>query len=145
VDLSTSRKAAALLSRKISLAESEEFWVLALDPMCRLIEARMIFKGTVDFCFIHPRDIFRFAVQVNATSILCAHNHPSGACYPSPADEELTERLKVAADLMQIALVDHIIVVPGGHFFSFAEKKWKEPQLTGGWYLRVGVGRPQGS
>ena len=54
----------------------------------------MLFRGTVDSCFVHPRDVFRFALLANATSIIVGHNHPSGVSTPSPADEELTGNLR---------------------------------------------------
>jgi DNA repair protein RadC len=130
MELVTSRKAARYLRKSIGKAEVEEFWVVALNPLCHVIRASMLFRGTVDTCFVHPRDIFRFALFANASSILIGHNHPSGCCEPSSADEDLTKRIREGGRLLQIPLVDHVIITEK-NYFSFAEVRWKDiPQLT---------------
>jgi DNA repair protein RadC len=115
--------AAQFLREKMGLSDVEEFWAVALNPACGVIESRMLFRGTVDSCFIHPRDIFRFGLAHNATSLLVGHNHPSGSSYPSQADCDLTRRLKAAGELLQIPLVDHLIISKID-FYSFAERVW---------------------
>ena len=86
------------------------FWALALGPKKTLLASRMIFRGTVDSCLVHPRDIFRFACLQNASSLLVAHNHPSGDLSPSPEDLRFTRQLLRAAEVMEIPVVDHLIV-----------------------------------
>jgi DNA repair protein RadC len=124
MELLSSRMAAEYLRKLMGKASTEELWVIALNPKCGVIETSMLFRGTIDACFVHPRDIFRFALLNNASSLIVAHNHPSNDCNPSEADNELTKRLKVTADLLQIPIVDHLIVTERDHF-SFAEsQRW---------------------
>jgi DNA repair protein RadC len=104
-------------------AEVEEFWTLALGPRKNLLKRKMMFRGTVDLCLVHPRDIFRFACNENASSILVAHNHPSGDAAPSPEDLRFTRQLVSASRLMEIPLVDHLIVTPRG-FISLSREGW---------------------
>lgn len=123
MELVTSRIAASYLRNQIRDSEVEEFWGVALNPLCRVITAKMLFRGTVDACLIHPRDVFRFGLLHNATSILVGHNHPSGSSYPSAEDIMITQNLRRAGEILQIPLVDHIIVTAQGHY-SFANL-WK--------------------
>lgn len=123
MELLSSRRAAYVLRKLIGTSEVEEFWAIALNPMCKIIKSAMLFRGTVDTCFIHPRDVFRFAISANASSMIVGHNHPSGICEPSRADEELTKNLRQSGVLLQIPLIDHVIVT-NRRYFSFAESRW---------------------
>lgn len=109
--------------RKLQNAEVEEFWVLALGPAKSLLRCKMIFRGTVDACLVHPRDIFRFACSENASSLIVAHNHPSGDLRPSPEDLAITRRLIHASVILEIPLVDHLLLADG-RFASFARERW---------------------
>jgi DNA repair protein RadC len=121
MDLSSSYKAALFLKLKMSQAESEEFWVIALNSQCVLIDARMLFKGTVDECLFHPRDIFRFAVIQNASKLIVGHNHPSGCCKPSHEDIKLTRQLFKIGKLFKIPVLDHIIIsTKENTYYSFS-------------------------
>lgn len=108
-----------------SLAESEieEFWVLALSPSKRVLAHKMLFRGTVDACMVHPRDVFRFAIISNASSIIVAHNHPSGEAYPSDQDLKTTEQMVRAGKLLQIPVLDHLLLTKTD-FVSFARRRW---------------------
>lgn len=88
----------------------EQAWVLALDSQLKIIEVRMVSKGTVNFCQIHPRDIFRFVITKNAASFILAHNHPSENGLPSPQDIEFTKKILKLAQLHEIPLLDHVIL-----------------------------------
>jgi len=98
----------------------EEFWCVALDSLKNVIKSEMLFRGTVDSCLVHPRDIFRFAITTNSSSILIAHNHPSNNPQPSPEDNRLTEKIQKAGKLLQIPVIDHLILAESG-FYSFAD------------------------
>lgn len=100
--------------------DQEEVHVVAMSAGRIPIATRLLFRGTVDFCLFHPRDIFRFLVQVNASSFIIAHNHPSGDKNPSYPDIVITKKLHQAAKLMQIELVDHLVMTPEG-YSSFKE------------------------
>ncbi len=122
MELVTSRLVARYFEERLKDSEVEEFWVAALKPSCEVIKVAMLFRGTIDKCFIHPRDIFRFALLNNATFLVVAHNHPSGRCNPSDADKALTKRLKNLGEMLQISLLDHVILSQG-EYFSFAESR----------------------
>lgn len=82
----------------------------------------MLFRGTVDACTVHPRDIFRFGCLQNASQLIIAHNHPSGDPQPSEPDLEFTERLIKVGWAIEIPIVDHLILTPDT-YFSMAEKR----------------------
>ncbi len=100
----------------------EEVFVICLDSQLRLLGYEMIFKGTVDSCLFHARDIFRYAISKNAHSLIIAHNHPSLKTLPSTADKKITRKLIKIAQLLEIPLLDHIIFCPL-EFYSMSEKK----------------------
>lgn len=122
MEINSSHSAAHML-RPLMSSEVEEFWALALTSGKKLISAKCLFRGTVDACLFHPRDIFRFACMANASSIIVAHNHPSGDPLPSGQDIRLTSRLRRAGTLMEIPLIDHLIITAQEHT-SFSEARW---------------------
>lgn len=103
--------------------DAEEFWALALGPSKTLLKRKMLFRGTVDECLVHPRDLFRFACSANASSLIIAHNHPSGDPQPSRQDLAITKKLIEAGHLLQIPILDHLIVIDGG-YSSMAQDGW---------------------
>ncbi len=90
--------------------KQEHFVCLTLDGANRLIAKRTITVGTLTSSLVHPREVFADAITDRAASVIVAHNHPSGTLAASPADEEVTARLKQAAALLGIHLADHIVV-----------------------------------
>lgn len=90
--------------------KQEYFVCLTLDGANRLITKRIITIGTLTSSLVHPREVFAEAITDRAASIIVAHNHPSGNLEPSQADKEVTRRLKEAAELLGIAMLDHLIV-----------------------------------
>lgn len=121
-EITTAEAAYHCLKRLVS-NDTEELWALALDPKKALLGRRMIFRGTVDACLVHPRDIFRFACLTNASSLIVAHNHPSGDLYPSEQDILFTRQLIRASRLLEIPVLDHLILTSNG-FSSFAREGW---------------------
>jgi DNA repair protein RadC len=118
--ISTPDQAAAYL-RRVMKMDVEEFWVLALDADRNLVASECLFRGTVDACFFHPRDVFRFACRWNASSLLIAHNHPSGNLIPSDDDLRITKDVLAASELLSIPVVDHLVVTKK-EAFSFVER-----------------------
>lgn len=98
----------------------EEVWAAALNSDKRVTAAACLFRGTVDQCLTHPRDIFRFGCLHNAAALVLAHNHPSGQVRPSRQDLEWTRRIKEAAEILMIPVVDHLILGQRS-YFSFME------------------------
>jgi DNA repair protein RadC len=102
-------------------AERESFVVAFLDAHHRVIACEEMFVGTASETRVYPREVVCRALHHNATSLACAHNHPSGQAEPSRPDEYLTATLKSALALIDVRLIDHI-VVGAGITVSFAER-----------------------
>ena len=99
----------------------EEFVVIFLDAQNHVIAAETLFRGTLTQTSVYPREVVKTALAHNAAAIVCAHNHPSGECNPSRADETLTATLKRALALVDVGVLDHFIVA-GTQIMSFAER-----------------------
>lgn len=99
----------------------EAFMTLFLDAQNRLIEAEELFRGTLTQTSVYPREIVKRALRHNAAGVIFAHNHPSGVCEPSRADECLTQSLKQALALVDVKVLDHFIVA-GTAVVSLAER-----------------------
>lgn len=118
----SAQQAAAIIRDKIGHdRRREHFAVLLLDVKSRLIRYVEISRGTLSATLVHPRDVLAAAVADHASTIIIAHNHPSGATEPSEEDKNLTRRLEEAARIVGIRLVDSLIVTAQGDYFSFAE------------------------
>ncbi len=98
------------LASDMRFEEQETMVALLLDTKHHLIRRVNIAKGSVAGVTCHPRDIFRAAIRHNASSIIIAHNHPSGDPRPSKADKHLTEQIVEAGELLRIKVHDHIII-----------------------------------
>jgi DNA repair protein RadC len=101
--------------------EVEVFWILALNTQHQVIRNRplSISRGILDSAMVHPREVFRAAIQANAAAIIAVHNHPSGDPTPSAEDRCITTGLKAAGAILGIPLRDHL-VIGGGKYVSFA-------------------------
>lgn len=102
--------------------KQEKFMAIYLDNKKCLISYKTLFIGTIDKVILHPREIFNEAIKVNASSIICIHNHPSGNILPSNEDIKFTEQLKDSGALIGIPLIDHIIT-NGKEYYSFYNEK----------------------
>ena len=109
------------LRLKLGAEEREVFAVLYLSNRNQLISYEELFFGTIDGATVHVREIVKLGLELNAAAIICAHNHPSGVCEPSLADETITKRIKDACALMEIRVLDHLIV-SGKDAVSLAER-----------------------
>ena len=99
----------------------EVFAVLFLDSQHRLLAFQEMFRGTLAQTSVHPREVVKQALSLNAAAVVLAHNHPSGAPEPSRADEALTQVLKSALALIEVRVLDHLVVARGG-VVSLAER-----------------------
>ena len=102
-------------------SDVEEFWVLLMNQNHRLIKKLCISRGGITEVAVDIRIIMREAVLVNATIIAVCHNHPSGSLRPSRMDDDLTNSLARACQLMRIRLLDHVIVTDG-NYYSYHEE-----------------------
>jgi DNA repair protein RadC len=100
--------------------DQEEVHVIALNSRQGVINHRMLFRGTIDSCLIHPRELFRFLILSQASAFILFHNHPTGDPTPSPADIKITQRLLKLSKILEIKLLDHIVLTQGG-FKSFKD------------------------
>ncbi|MDZ4712939.1 MAG: DNA repair protein RadC [bacterium] len=101
--------------------KQEHFITITLTGASALIEKREVFKGTINFSVVHPREIFADAISDRAAGIIFVHNHPADDAQPSEADIKLTNQLCDAAKLMGIQVIDHIIVTKNNYFSFQAE------------------------
>jgi DNA repair protein RadC len=99
----------------------EHFFVLLLDARNRVKRVEVVSIGTLNASLVHPREVFVRAIREKASSILIAHNHPSGTCEPSEADLVTTRRLRDAGKLIGIELTDHVILAGSDHYSFLRE------------------------
>ena len=99
-----------MLSPDLQHLDQEHFIVLYLNVKSELIKEETIYIGTLNQMIIHPRDIFKKAIQYAAAAMLFVHNHPSGNSEPSKADINTTNQLIRAAEIMGIDVIDHLII-----------------------------------
>lgn len=90
--------------------ETEQFRILFLDRKNVLIADEEQAKGTVDHVPVYPREVVKRGLELNASAIILVHNHPSGDPTPSDADISMTHQIKDAAEVLGIALHDHLII-----------------------------------
>ncbi|MBX7201514.1 MAG: DNA repair protein RadC [Bacteroidia bacterium] len=116
-----SRDIYELMGPRIGDLPNEEFWAIAANRSNKVISTRKISIGGIDATTADLRLILRFALDNAASSLIVCHNHPSGNLKPSDSDIRLTSRLKQAAELMDMRLLDHLIITDSG-YMSFADE-----------------------
>ena len=109
------------LSLRLAEREAEVFCVMFLTNRHRVIAFEEMFQGTIDGATVHPREVVKAALRLNAAAVILAHNHPSGVAEPSRADEAITRRLTDALALVDVRVLDHLIV-GGSEITSLAER-----------------------
>jgi DNA repair protein RadC len=117
----TSNELAEFLKTSLKDHGYEVFAVVFLNRSNKIKHFEIISKGGLTHTIVDPRVIFLKAIEVQATSLVLCHNHPSGNLKPSRADEEMTAKLKNAGKFLDINVIDHIIVSDEG-YFSFADE-----------------------
>lgn len=115
-DLSTATRIYNHMHPLMQDLDVEEFWILLMNQNCRLIKKLRIAHGGISEVSVDIRIIIREAVLCNATLLAVCHNHPSGSLKPSLADNDLTESIRRACDVMRIKLMDHVIITDGSYF-----------------------------
>jgi len=121
--IQTSTAAAALLRPCFEGLDREQFLVCGLDAKHGLIGINIVSIGSLTLAIVHPREVFKPLILMNAAAFICAHNHPSSDPTPSEEDRVLTRRLRQGAELLGISLLDHLILGETRHF-SFADQGW---------------------
>lgn len=116
----SSSELAEFLKASLKDYSYEVFAVVFLNRSNKINHFEVMSRGGLSHTIVDPRMIFKKAVEVDCTSLILCHNHPSGNLRPSRADEELTAKLKEAGKLLDIKVVDHLIVSDEG-YYSFAD------------------------
>ena len=112
---------AKLFIPELNNLKKEHFIGIYLDSRKKIIKEEIIFIGTLNSSLVHPREIFKVAIEEGAAAIILIHNHPSADINPSDEDIKITKELTEAGDIMGIEVLDHIII-GGNKYFSFVEK-----------------------
>jgi len=102
--------------------KQEYFYTLYFNNKQELIERKLLFMGTINRSVVHPREIFKYAYLLSASSIICVHNHPSGDIMPSKEDIILTKSLYEIGQVQGIPIIDHIIV-GCDNYYSFKDNE----------------------
>ena len=119
--IASSKDAAQFLQAQLQFKKHEVFIVIYLNNANKILHHETISEGGMTGTVADPRIIFKHALENNATSIILAHNHPSGNLQPSKSDIELTTKIKNAATMLEIKVIDHIIVSNEG-YLSLADE-----------------------
>jgi DNA repair protein RadC len=102
-------------------ADKEHFLLLVMNNKNRVNGFKVISTGSLTASLVHPREVWRAALNLCAAAVVFVHNHPSGDPAPSPEDQDLTRRLKETGELLGIRVLDHV-VLGQERFFSFSDR-----------------------
>jgi DNA repair protein RadC len=100
----------------------EEFWIIYLNNSNKVIQKNQLSKGGITGTLVDVRLVMKNAIEIGAIGIILVHNHPSGTLKPSTADKQLTTKLKVAGESLDIKVLDHLIITEAS-YFSFADNR----------------------
>lgn len=118
------------LHQRFGHKPQEHCWVLSVNTQMDMLELVQVALGTMNQVNIHPRDVFRRLVSVNAYGYILIHNHPSGVLEPSDADLRVLQQFVACSTLMQIHLLDFIIVSKRGFYSIRMHQRWPEISLN---------------
>ena len=110
-----------LLYPLIGELQHEEFWIVYLNNSNKVVHKAQLSKGGITGTLVDVRLVLKQALELGAVGIVLAHNHPSGTLQPSTADKQITEKLKVASEALDIKILDHLILARQ-QYLSFADK-----------------------
>lgn len=119
--ITNSRDAFEVLRSSLGDLPYEEFWILLLNKANKVIRKCSISEGGVSGTVVDPKKIFKIALDNHASSIILGHNHPSGNIQPSEADHKITKKVKDAGNMLDVAVLDHIII-GDDRYYSFADE-----------------------
>ena len=119
--IKSSKSVFELMQPVIGDLSHEEFWIIYVNNSNKVIQKNQLSKGGITGTFVDIRLALKNALEVGATGIILAHNHPSGTLKPSEADKQLTKKLKTAGESLDIKVLDHLIITEKA-YFSFADE-----------------------
>lgn len=120
-DLSTATRIYNHMHPMMQDLDTEEFWLLLMNQDFRLIREQKIAHGGISEVAVDIRLLIKEALLCNATILAVCHNHPSGSLRPSQADNDLTQSIRRACDVMRIKFMDHVIITDGA-YYSYHEE-----------------------
>lgn len=119
--ITCSRDAYEILQPLIGELEHEEFWILYLNNSNKVLHKAQLSKGGLTGTLVDVRIVMKQALELAAVGLILAHNHPSGTLRPSTQDKNITQKLKRAAEALDVKVLDHIIVTQRD-YYSFADE-----------------------
>ena len=119
--ITSSKSVFELMQPVIGELEHEEFWIIYMNNSNKVIQKNQLSKGGITGTLVDVRLVLKSALEVGATGLILAHNHPSGTLKPSEADKQITQKLKHAAQSLDIKVLDHLIITEKA-YFSFADE-----------------------
>ncbi|NOY48923.1 MAG: JAB domain-containing protein [Chlorobi bacterium] len=119
--ITSSKSVFELMQPVLGELPHEEFWIIYLNNSNKVIQKEQLSKGGITGTLVDVRLVLKKALEVGATGIILVHNHPSGTLKPSEADKNLTQKLKMAGESLDIKVLDHLIITEKA-YFSFADE-----------------------
>ncbi len=119
--ITSSRSVFEIMQPLLGELPHEEFWILFLNNSNKVIKKEQISKGSITGTLVDVRLVFKTALEIYATSMVLCHNHPSGKLAPSDADRQLTRKIKVAGEQLDVKVLDHLIITEKT-YYSFADE-----------------------
>ena len=119
--ITSSKSVFELMQPVIGELLHEEFWIIYLNNSNKVIQKNQLSKGGITGTLVDVRLVLKNALEVGATGLILTHNHPSGTLKPSEADKQITNKLKVASESLDIKVLDHLIITENA-YFSFADE-----------------------
>lgn len=105
-----------------SMEYKESFYAMYLNRNNKILGIHKVAEGGLCGTVVDVRCVFQVGLKANACSVIVAHNHPSGNEIPSEADKSITQKIKEAGKFLDIPLLDHLIMLPGNGYMSFADE-----------------------
>ena len=106
----SSETAKEAINHKLEGYQCEMFACLFLDSQHRILDFQELFRGSINLAIIHPRELVKEALRLNAAAVILAHNHPSGDTNPSKQDIELTLKLMEILKVVDVRVLDHLVI-----------------------------------
>lgn len=119
--ISSSKDAFEVLRSSLGDKPYEEFWIILLNKANKVLRKCSISEGGISGTVVDPKKIFKIALENHASSIILGHNHPSGNVQPSEADQKITKKICEAGNVLEVAVLDHLII-GDDTYFSFADE-----------------------
>lgn len=119
--ITSSKTVFEIMQPLIGEIATEEFWIVYLNNSNKILHKSQLSSGGLTGTVVDVRLVFKKAVEINSTAIILCHNHPSGNTKPSDADIQLTKKMKLGGETLDVKVLDHLIITEKA-YFSFADE-----------------------